>query len=551
MASRRGGRVAAGPLAVAALVLAGAAGVGAAQEAGPAGAAKGDAYDDLFIGVPYEAIGAEATAGAFHLLRGDAAGGLTATGNQLWHQDVDGVLETAEAGDELGFALVSADFNGDSFPDLAAGVHGEAVGSIQTAGGVHVFYGTAAGLDAAGNQILHQGSPGIDDDPETDDRFGWALGAGDFDGDGYDDLAVGAIWEDLEGVGATNAGAVHVIYGSASGLNAAGSQVWYEDSPGLPGTSASQDQFGAALAAGDFDHDGHDDLVIGVPWNDTAVQDSGVVYVIYGADSGLDAASAEVWYQGLGAIADATEVGDRFGHAVATGDLDGDRFCDLAVGAPFEDIGDANAADAGAVHVLFGSAGGLTATGNQLWHQDVAGMSEVCEVGDELGNALAIGDFDGDSFADLAVGVDGEDVPGYADQGIALVLYGTAVGPTSSGQQEWIAAREEGLRFGWSMAASDFDGDGHDDLAVGEPWRDVGAAPVVDAGAVVVLRGSSSGLTSVGAHQWAQDSDPDIAGTAEAGDLFGLALAATHPTRLLFRDGFELGTTAAWSATTP
>src|SRR5207247_449249 len=100
------------------------------------------------------------------------------------------------------------------------------------------------------NQIWHQGSPGVWGEVEPDDAFGSALAAGDFNGDGYTDLAIGVPGESVNG--RPGAGAVNVLYGSRYGLTAAGNQIWTEESLGLD-ASEKGDHFGASLAVGDFD----------------------------------------------------------------------------------------------------------------------------------------------------------------------------------------------------------------------------------------------------------------------------------------------------------
>jgi hypothetical protein len=206
----------------------------------------------------------------------------------------------------------------------------------------------------------------------------------DFNGDGFDDLAIG-LDEDVGGH--EDAGAVNVLAGSAGGLTAAGAQIWHQDSPGVPGAPAFLDGFGSVLTAGDFDGDGFDDLAIGVPEDDVSGIDPGTVTLLPGTAGGLSVAGLQVWHQDSPGVPGEAEGGDRFGSALAAGDFDGDGFDDLAIGVPEEDVG--GASDAGAVNVLFGSAAGLTAAGSQIWHQDSTGVPGAAENFDRFGNVLA------------------------------------------------------------------------------------------------------------------------------------------------------------------
>ena len=117
--------------------------------------------------------------------------------------------------------MAAGDFNRDGFADLAIGAFGEALGFLSAAGVVHILYGSAKGLTAKGNQVFHQDRPGVQETAEGSDFFGFALTAGDFNGDDFADLAVGAPGEAI-GTASRAGGIVHILYGTTDGLSAAG-----------------------------------------------------------------------------------------------------------------------------------------------------------------------------------------------------------------------------------------------------------------------------------------------------------------------------------------
>ena len=204
-----------------------------------------DGADDLAIGVPLDNVGTVVGAGAVNVLYGSSPGGLTGTGSQLLSQDTPGVPGSAEVDDGFGFALATGDFNGDTFADLAVGAPGEGVGTAAAAGAVNVLYGSATGLTGTGSQLFTQVGGRV----EADDVFGFALAAGDFNGDTFADLAAGAPFEDVDST--LDAGAVSILPGSANGLTAVGGQLFTQDSPGVPGSAEEVDIFGYTLATGD------------------------------------------------------------------------------------------------------------------------------------------------------------------------------------------------------------------------------------------------------------------------------------------------------------
>ncbi len=336
----------------------------------------GDGRADVAVGVPGEDVGSIPNAGSVNVLYGTRSG-LTAAGNRSFAQG-DGVADAAEPEDRFGASLAAGDFDGDGYDDLAVGAPGEDVGGQADAGMVTILYGSAGGLGPARSQAFSQ-SGAVKGTPEGGDRFGFAVVAGDFDGDGRDDLAVGVPGEDL-GL-KVDAGSVNVLYGTRGGLRVTDNQSWSQKGR-VNGVAERGDRFGASLAAGDFDGNGRDDLAIGVPNEDVgSIKNAGSVNVLYGSRGGLVTAGDYSFGQN-GAIRGSAEPHDLLGSSVQAVDLDGDGYDDLVAGAPGEDVG--TAIDAGVANVVYGSRAGLSANGNESLGQagKVAGSPES---GDALG----------------------------------------------------------------------------------------------------------------------------------------------------------------------
>ena len=470
---------------------------------------NGDGADDLATGIPLDdgLFGSPiADMGAVVVRYGIPGRGLeSGLADTYLSQWNSGSPSSPNPGERFGRALAAGDFNGDGIDDLAIGIPANRNPDDQDAGAVEIHYGLQGGIQLAAEHFIKL-QVGY-----NQERFGEALSAGDFDGDGFDDLAVGApgliLFEGHEG-------AVDVFHGDPGGLLPAESYWIYQGETGIPDVAEDGDEFGAALTTGDWNGDGRDDLAIGVPGED----DVGAVLVLFGSDFGLIFAN-NVWW-GQGDTGGVSESGDRFAQSLASGDFDGDGYDDLVVGAPLEDLVDSGpVVDAGEFTLLYGSGAGApnwfnVARTSRFQQGSFFLGGGYDEAGDRFSWAFAAGDFDQDGFDDLAVGHPGEDFGGL-DQGAVTVLMGAAgtgiwngadIFATASGQVP--GPVQDYQDFGRSLAAGDFDGDGHADLAIGAPYRDASGI------------GSDVGRENV---------------------LYGA----------LFSDGFFYGSPYYWSAVTP
>ena len=435
--------------------------------------------------------------------------------------------------------VLKADFNGDGFEDLVVGVPGNNTSGKENSGSVTVFYSGVNGLSARPHQVFSQATPGSGDSPGINDRaeknaaFGKALAVGDFNGDGFTDLAVGAPFDDSPGVGidgnitgGKDAGAVNIIYGAGFAMNTRGNQRLTLSTGGR--LLQPRSHFGRVLGAGDFDGDGFTDLIVGAPdWDHPAGSARiGAVVVFFGARDGFGERSTFL-IESTSWVPGESQQDDRFGSALAVADFNRDGLDDVAIGIPGEDVG--SNTNAGATVVLYGSfAGGFSTQADLL-------RDKFVRADESFGQTLATGDFNGDTLPDLAIGHPFED-SGARNAGAVTVFFGN--GNRSGfvgGRQYWPADvvnlpgdPEENDQFGTALTAADFDGDGADDLAIGIPSKTKKRrfrSDKIAAGAVTVLYGTRRGLTTRGASSdWHQDKK-GVATSRDNGDRFGSALS--------------------------
>ena len=198
------------------------------------------------------------------------------------------------------------------------------------------------------------------------------------------------------------------------------------------------------------------------------------------------------------------------------------------MGVPTEDIG--NITDAGGVNVLYGTATGLSATGDQFWSQDSTNVDGSAEISDLFGWSLAAADYGNTTHLDLAIGAKWEDIGSVVDAGSVNVLYGTSTGLSATNDQLWsqdVANIEDSAEteefFGSAVFGANFGGNVQADLVVGVPDEDL-PINTNGAGAVNVIYGTSTGLSATGDQFWNQGS-PGVLNNAETGDTFGWSLA--------------------------
>ncbi|GGX81829.1 FG-GAP-like repeat-containing protein [Streptomyces fructofermentans] len=397
---------------------------------------NGDGYGDLAVGAPGAAIGGHTLAGAVVVAYGSSAG-IKSSKTTTVSQNTSRVPGVAEAFDRFGTSTAAGDFNKDGYTDLAVGSPGEDIPRGNDWGSVTVLWGSPKGLGAGGalSQPL-----GIEQS-----GFGTAVTAGDFDGDGHADIAASTgsgthLWlylnrstgqsgemgfalADFEAsaVPATDTGVTALAAGDVDGdgtddlaasthpLGRFGGALYL--SPGIPANRRAAGDLPPALslAIGDVDGDGHGDIVSGQPHGPEEMTDGrngGSVSVLRGSAQGVDSRQAVVITQDTAGVPGVAEEGDRFGWSVELGDVNRDGRADLVAGAVDEGVG--LTGYTGSVTVIPGSAKGLTGTGSYAFHQDTAGVPGVAESRDSFGEALALADTNRDGRLDLAVGAPGE-----------------------------------------------------------------------------------------------------------------------------------------------
>ncbi len=465
-----------------------------------AGDVNGDGFDDLIVGAPFETLNGNYSGASFVVF------GKT-DGTKVALSDVEAgrggfVINGVSAGDYSGRSVSSAgDVNGDGFDDLIVGAPNDDP-NANYAGASFVVFGKTDGTKVELSAVEAGIGGFVINGISEDDYSGFSVsGAGDVNGDGFDDLIIGARNDNPNG---NNSGASFVVFGKTNGTNVELSAV--EAGTGgfvMNGVSVGDLAGFSVSLAGDVNGDGFDDLIVGVLEDDPNGSNSGASFVVFGKTDGTAVQLSNVEAGTGGFVINGVTDGDKAGFSVSSaGDVNGDGFEDLIVGALYNDL---NVSNSGASFVVFGKTDGtkvelsdieLGRGGfaiNGVSADDVSGVS-----------VSSAGDMNGDGFDDLIVGAKGDDPNGSAS-GASFVVFGKTDGTAvqlsnvEAGRGGFVInGVSQGDNSGFSVSsAGDVNGDGFDDLIVGAPYGDPNG---INSGASFVVFGGdfSGAVTEIG-----------------------------------------------------
>ncbi|PCJ65274.1 MAG: hypothetical protein COA58_10475 [Bacteroidetes bacterium] len=437
-----------------------------------AGDANGDGYGDVIIGAKAYDYG-QSNEGIAFVYYGSASGVITTT--MSW-------LEGNQANLYMGESVSSAgDVNGDGYSDVIVG----ATGYKGTEGAAFVYYGSATGVNINTADTLESN--------QSNAYFGHSVSsAGDINGDGYSDVIVGALYYDNV---QTNEGAAFVFYGSATGIDMTAADTFNSNQAGARmGVSVS--------SAGDVNGDGYSDVIVGASYFDNGQSNEGAAFVYHGSATGVNTTAADTL--------ESNQAGAQMGISVSSaGDVNGDGYSDVIVGAHGYDNSQSNE---GAAFVYLGSATGLSST----FSSQLMCNQANAQMGWSVSSA---GDVNGDGFSDVIVGAKYFD-NGQTDEGAAFVFHGSATGLSTTAVDS-IESNQVSANMGWSVSsAGDVNGDGFSDVIVGARSYDNGQS---NEGAAFVYHGSSTGLSTTISSQLESNQANAYLGysVSSAGDVNG------------------------------
>ena len=387
------------------------------QSVASAGDVNGDGYDDLIIGAPGAKANGNSSGGAY-VVFGKASGFSSNIDLASLNGSTGFKLSSTVMNGEAGFSVSGrADFNGDGFDDLIIGDRGANAG----AGATYVVFGKASGFAANVDLPSLDGSNGFRlNGVDFFGQAGSSVASADMNGDGYADLIVGEF--DFFGTGDT-----YVLFGKATGFAASVSVSSLDGTNGFKFSAPKDTAAGSSVAsAGDVNGDGFEDIIIGARDTNANGTFSGASYVVFGKASGFPATfDLAILNGGNGFRLTGAAAQDKSGYSVSSaGDINGDGYDDLIVGAPKADLYDS---DSGASYVVFGKASGFASSIDLSTLNGGAGFKLIgAGDGDRSGNSVSkAGDVNGDGYDDLIIGASHADQRPNNDPLAAPYVYGT------------------------------------------------------------------------------------------------------------------------------
>ena len=449
------------------------------------------------------------------------------------------VLNGIDSFDSSGYSISGAgDVNGDGFDDLIIGARG-ADPNGTSSGESYVVFGSDAGFDAAFELSSLDGRNGfVLNGIDSFDSSGYSVsGAGDVNGDGFDDLIIGARGADPNG---DFSGQSYVVFGSDAGFDAALELSSLDGHNGfaLNGIDADDESPSSVSGAGDVNGDGFDDLIVGVYMADP----SGESYVVFGSNAGFDAAIELSSLDGSnGFILNGIDSFDNSGFSVSgAGDVNGDGFDDLIIGAP---RGNSNGYSSGESYVMFGSNAGFDAA-IELDNLDGSNgfVLNGVDAHDFSGSSVSgAGDVNGDGFDDLVIGASGAG-PSRDGSGESYVVFGSDEGFSAvfelsnlDGSNGFaLTGIDAGDYSGISVSgAGDINGDGFDDLIIGARRADLNSDFL---GESYVVFGTDTGFDAVIKLSGLDGSNGFVLNGVGLGDYFGTSVSSAGD---INGDGFD------------